>query len=97
MMESTYSVSSLDGLVSSNRRLHLPPNSSEIGRVEKTIAPIAAEPVGVFDDGIDVLGFFFGRIGVVKSQVAFAAEFFRDRTRRKDDRPNRRRASGRLR
>src|SRR5580704_4773629 len=28
MMESTYSVSSFDGLVSSNRRLHLPPNSS---------------------------------------------------------------------
>src|SRR5437868_2027788 len=28
MMASTYSVSSLDGLVSSKRRLHLPPNSA---------------------------------------------------------------------
>src|SRR5438477_6587918 len=28
MMESTYSVSSFDGFVSSNRRLHFPPNSS---------------------------------------------------------------------
>src|SRR5579863_8166406 len=28
MMESTYSVSSFEGLVSSNRRLHLPPNSA---------------------------------------------------------------------
>src|SRR5712664_1710325 len=28
MMESTYSVSSLDGFVSSNRKLHFPPNSS---------------------------------------------------------------------
>src|SRR5437667_4124960 len=27
MIESTYSVSSLDGLVSSKRKLHLPPNS----------------------------------------------------------------------
>src|SRR4029077_6067082 len=27
MMESTYSVSSFDGLVSSNRKLHWPPNS----------------------------------------------------------------------
>src|SRR5262245_45121517 len=29
-MDSTYSVSSLDGLVSSKRRLHLPPNSAAI-------------------------------------------------------------------
>ena len=34
MMESTYSVSSFDGLVSSKRRLHLPPNSRGQAEIE---------------------------------------------------------------
>ena len=34
MMESTYSVSSLEGLVSSKRRLHLPPNSCGESEIE---------------------------------------------------------------
>ena len=45
-----------------------------VGRVEKTVAPVAAEPAGVFDDGVDIFGFFFGRIGVVEAQIALAAE-----------------------
>ena len=45
-----------------------------VGRVEKPVAPIAAEPADILDDRVDVLGFFFRRIGVVEAQVAFAAE-----------------------
>ena len=45
-----------------------------IGGVEEPVVPIAAQPADVFDDGVDVLGFFLGRIGVVEAQIAFAAE-----------------------
>ena len=48
-----------------------------VGGVEEPVFPIAAEPVHVFDDRIDVLGLFLGRIGVVEAQVALAAELAR--------------------
>ncbi len=45
-----------------------------VGGVEQPAFPIAAQPLDVFDDGVDVLGFFLGRIGVVEPQIAFATE-----------------------
>ena len=45
-----------------------------IGGVEQPVAPISAQPARVFDDGVDVLGFFFGGVGVIEAQIAFAAE-----------------------
>ena len=48
-----------------------------IGCVKHPVFPIAAQPARVFDDGIDVLGFFLGRVGVVEAKIAFAAEFLR--------------------
>ena len=42
------------------------------------IRPAADEPFHVFDDRIDVLDVFLGRVGVVHAQVADAAELARD-------------------
>src|SRR5579872_3163071 len=46
-----------------------------IGGIEDAVLEIAAEPADVLDDGIDVLGFFFFRIRIVETEVAFASEF----------------------
>ena len=48
-----------------------------IGRVEEAVVPIEAQPADVLHDGIDVLGFFLRRIGVVETQIALAAELRR--------------------
>ncbi len=48
-----------------------------IGSVKQAVFEIAAQPADVFNDRIDVLGFFLGRIGIVEAQVAFAAELAR--------------------
>ena len=42
------------------------------------IGPIIDEPVDIGHDGIDILGFFLGRIGVVHPNVADAVELVRD-------------------
>ncbi len=44
-----------------------------VGGVEFAVVPVAAEPMHVFADGIDVFGIFLHRIGIVKAQVAQAA------------------------
>ena len=49
-----------------------------IGRIEQAVVPIAAQPADVFDDGIDVLGLFFGGVGIVEPKIAFAAELARE-------------------
>ena len=41
-----------------------------VGGVEQAVFPIEAQPAHVLHDGVDVLGLFFGRIGVVEAQVA---------------------------
>ena len=51
--------------------------SEIIGCIEQPVAPIAAQPACVFDNGIDVLGLFFGWVRVVEPQVALAAELLR--------------------
>ena len=38
--------------------------------------PVEAQPFHVFLDGIDIFGVFLGGVGVVETQVAFAAVFF---------------------
>ena len=48
-----------------------------VGGVEEAIFPIEAEPADVVDDGIDVLGLLFTRIGVIEAQVGLAAELGR--------------------
>ena len=45
-----------------------------IGAIVKPVAPVKAEPVDVFFDGVDVLGVLLGGVGVVHAQVADAAE-----------------------
>src|SRR5262245_57670321 len=44
----------------------------------EVLAPVEAEPQHVLLDGVDVLLLFLGGIGVVKAQVAAAAELLRD-------------------
>ena len=39
------------------------------------LLPLKAKPLNVFLDEVDVAGLFLGRIGIVKTQVAFAAIF----------------------
>ena len=46
-----------------------------VGSVKLSILPVAAKPVDVFADGVDVFLFFLGGIGVVKAQVAQSIEF----------------------
>ena len=46
-----------------------------VGGVEEAVFPVEAQPAHVFHDGIDVLGLFLARIGVVEAQIALAAEF----------------------
>ena len=44
-----------------------------IRRVEETI-PLESQPAHVVHNGIDVLGLFLARIGIVEAQVGLAAE-----------------------
>ena len=44
-----------------------------IGGEVQVRAPVEAKPAHVVHDGLDVLGFLFGRVGVIKTQVAAAA------------------------
>ena len=46
--------------------------------VVEVLAPIEAEPAHVALDGVDIFLLFLGRIGVVETQIAAAAEFLRD-------------------
>jgi len=45
-----------------------------VGGVEQAV-PLEAQPAHVIHDGIDVLLFLLGRVGVVEAQVALAAVF----------------------
>ena len=49
-----------------------------VRRVIKVLAPVKAEPAHVALDRVDIFLLLLGRIGVVKAQVAAAAEFLRD-------------------
>ena len=42
------------------------------------LPPIEAEPAHVGLDGVDIFLLFLGRIGVVETQIAMAAEFLGD-------------------
>ena len=42
------------------------------------LAPIEAKPAHVALDGVDIFLFFLGRVGVVETQIAVAAEFLGD-------------------
>src|SRR5205814_1516612 len=44
-----------------------------VRRIEETV-PLEAQPLHVFHDRFNVLGFFFRWIGVVKTQVALTAK-----------------------
>ena len=46
-----------------------------VGGVVEVLAPIEAEPAHVALDGVDIFLLFLGRIGVVETQMAAAAEF----------------------
>ena len=46
--------------------------------VERLAAPNESQPPDVFLNGLDVLDVFLGRVGVVESQIAGAAELGRD-------------------
>jgi len=46
-----------------------------IGSEIETVFPVPSQPADVFNDGIDIFLVFLGGIGVVKTQVAFAAKF----------------------
>ena len=48
-----------------------------VGRVEETVLPVGAEPLHVFEDGLDVLGVFLHGIRVVEAEVELAAELLR--------------------
>ena len=48
----------------------------EVGRIVK-MRPVKAQPLYVALNGLDVLGVLFGRVGIVKTQVALAAVLFR--------------------
>ena len=48
-----------------------------IGAIVKPVAPVKAEPVDVFFDGVDVLGVLLGGVGVVHAQIAETAELLR--------------------
>jgi len=48
-----------------------------VARVVEVLAPVVAEPAHGVDDRIDVLLTLLGRVGVVESQMAAAAEFAR--------------------
>ena len=48
-----------------------------VGRIIEPIAPVKAQPVDVFLDGIDIFGVLFGGVGIVHAQVADAAVFQR--------------------
>ena len=51
----------------------------EIIRCEKqTVVPVPPQPADIIHDRIDVFLLFLGRIGIVKPQIAVAAEFCRD-------------------
>src|SRR5262245_23326828 len=43
-----------------------------VGGEEEAIFPVCAEPANVGDDGVNIFLFFFGGVGVVEAQVAFA-------------------------
>ena len=45
-----------------------------IRAIVQAVAPVKAEPMDVFLNGVDVLCIFLGRIGVVKAKIAKAAE-----------------------
>ena len=47
-----------------------------IGTVKEAVAPIKAEPMNVVLNGVYILGVFLGRIGIVHTQIADAAEVF---------------------
>ena len=47
------------------------------GMIE-VLAPVEAEPAHVALDGVDIFLLFLGRVGVVETQMAAAAEFLRD-------------------
>ena len=49
-----------------------------IGGMKEIPAPIEAEPAHVALDGVDIFLRFLGRIGVVETQIAVAAEFLGD-------------------
>ena len=49
-----------------------------VGGVIEVLAPIEAEPAHVALDGVDIFLLFLGRVGVVETQMAAAAEFLRD-------------------
>ena len=53
------------------------PKLLEIIRSVIYVSPLESEPVYVFLYGIDILDIFLCRIGVVKTEIAHAAEFFR--------------------
>ena len=48
-----------------------------IRSVEEPVTPIKAQPADILLDGIYVFRVFFGGVGVVHTQIAHAAEFFR--------------------
>ena len=47
-----------------------------VGTVVETIIPVKAQPTDIFLNGLDILGVFLGRVGVIHTQVAQAAVLF---------------------
>ncbi len=45
-------------------------------RKKQATLPVKTEPVNVFHDAVDILGFFLGRIGVIKTQIGQPSETF---------------------
>jgi len=43
--------------------------------IKFAVFPVKAQPANILFDGLDVFDILFGRIGVVKAQIALAAEF----------------------
>ena len=46
-----------------------------IGGIKQPILPIETEPADIPHDRLDIRGFLLGRIGIIETQVVFAAEF----------------------